>query len=116
MVRAVLDKFQTPPDIALQVSDMVREAVDRALRQLTANGGGDVQQPQGYTHPARTAEEVRATVADESMGVPSTQRAETDGMPEDLAAIVNEVKGFPGYKGDKSKIVIPKKCRDGWAF
>lgn len=111
MVAAVLRKFQTSPDLTLQVSDMVRVAVDRALKQLRANGGGDVTHPQGYQHPARTAAELRSTVSDDGQ-VPVRQEAVTDGMADDLAEIVNAVEPA----APAQDIVIPKKGPDGWAF
>lgn len=95
---------------------MVREAVDTALTQLTANGGGTPQQAAGYSHPARTAEEIKATVADRGTAVPPSQQAVTDGMPADLAEIVNKRRGFPGFTGDTTKLVIPEKKNGGWKF
>ncbi len=117
MVAAVLKKFLTPPDINLQVTDMVRVAVDNALKQLKANGGGAVAAPRGYQHPARTADEVRASVSDEGQ-VPARQEAVTDGMADDLADIVNriDVHGEPQKLEPAKDIVIPTKGPDGWAF
>lgn len=109
-MKEVCERDKLPADVALQVGDMVAEAVDQAIRQLLHNGGGAPQTPSGYLHPARTAEEVRATAADESTGVPSTQQAETDGMPEDLAAIVNRPDTSP-----ISGIVTPDGS-GGWKF
>ncbi len=109
-MKQVLVNFALPPDICLQVSDMVREAVDTAITQLTANGGGQPPRPEGYTHAARTAAELRESVGSETQ-VPAGQKANTDGMAADLAALVNQVS--PDAPGE---IIIPKKVNDGWVF
>lgn len=95
----------------MQVAEMVRESVDRAVTQLTANGGGTPQEPTGYTHAARTADEIKATIAS-STRVPRDQKAVTDGMDDDLAEIVNRVE----VHGEPQKLVIPKETPRGWAF
>ena len=98
----------------MQVSDMVRESVDIAVTQLTANGGGTPYEATGYSHPARTAAEIKATIASDT-AVPRTQKAVTDGMADDLAEIVNKVvvHGEP----QKLEIVLPKEGPNGkWAF
>ena len=61
VVKQVLVNYALPPDICLQVSDMARESIDTAIRQLTANGGGTPREALGYSHPARTAAELRMT-------------------------------------------------------
>ena len=96
----------------MQVSEMVEEAVDRAVRQLTANGGGAPQEATGYMHAARTAEEIRATIASDT-AVPRSQKAVTDGMADDLAEIVNAA---PEPEGEGPGIIIPKEGLRGWAF
>lgn len=95
----------------MQVSEMVREAVDRAVRQLTANGGGTPQEATTYQHAARTAEEIKATVASGTV-VPRNQAAVTDGMDADLAEIVNST---PEPEGEPEPI-FPKEGLRGWKF
>jgi hypothetical protein len=63
MVTQLLLGDGIPEDVSLQVSEMVGEAVDRALRTLMVNGGGTPQQPTGYVMPARTAQEVKLAPA-----------------------------------------------------
>lgn len=96
----------------MQVAEMVRESTDSAIRQLTSNGGGTPYEATGYTHPARTAEEIKATIASNT-AVPRNQKANTEGMADDLAEIVNRVE----VHGEPQKLIIPKEGSDGkWAF
>ena len=96
MVEKVLVNHQLPRDIVLQVTDMARESIDRAIRQLTANGGGKPQQAQGYQFAARTGDELRGAAPTPKM-VPESQKVET-GEPE------------------PRQIFVPKEKAGGWAF
>ena len=93
----VLEKHQLPPDIVLQVTDMTREAIDKALRQLTANGGGKPQQAQGYQFPARTPAELRGKAATQTL-VPDSQKVETG-------------------EAEPQQVIYPdKELPSGWSF
>ncbi|MEE8518704.1 MAG: hypothetical protein V3S98_06230 [Dehalococcoidia bacterium] len=101
----------------MQIAEMVRESVDKAVTQLTANGGGTPQEATGYLHAARTAAEIKLVAASDT-AVPRGQKAVTVGMADDLAEIVNriEVHGEPQRLEPDKGIVIPKEGSSGWAF
>lgn len=97
----VLTNHKLPEDIVLQVTDMTRESIDKAIRQLTANGGGKPQQNTGYQFAARTGQELRGAAPTKTL-VPAAQPIET-GEPVVEAPTL-------------AQIVVPKETKDGWAF
>ena len=95
----------------MQITDMVGEAVDRALRQLTANGGGTPQPAAGYQHAARTKEELLASPVADQTTVPRDQELVTDAMDPEFLAEIQKDQKEPG------EILLPKEDGNGsWAF